>query len=156
MLAIPPASPFRLTKEEFIGRIEQALNKPFYDRLTPGQQAADGEFHAMVQADTPRLVAMNERHVAERGTLTLPGGKVAIMGQGEEQRLAKMGALNAPDVVAAYRLAVGYLTGPGGTAGRNFRRTTRQWFSVRSTLTWGAVLGRKLTPGAISKIRRSR
>lgn len=108
MLALPHDTPYRLTKDQFIERVEKALNRPHFDRLDDTRKQADRDFHAGVQQDEKRMTAMNQQYIKERGALTMPGNQVVVLNQTNQERLNKIGALNAPDVVADYRKAIGW------------------------------------------------
>lgn len=107
MLAFPPDTKFRLTREQFISHIETALNKGRFDKMTPEQQAADREFHAKLQADKPKLGQLNANYMQERAQMTLRGGAIAKLDGIEQAKLRGMGALNDKNVVQEYRQAVG-------------------------------------------------
>lgn len=107
MLALPPDTKFRLTREQFILHIETALNKGRYDKMTPEQKEADRAFHAALQADKPKLGRLNGRYMQERAQMTLRGGAIAKLDGIEQAKLRSLGALNHDALVREYRQAVG-------------------------------------------------
>lgn len=108
MLALPPDTPFRLTKDQFIERIERALNRSYFDRLDPAQRALDHAFHGTLQQDTAQLEVLNARYLQQRAALTLPDNKVVVLNTVQQGLLNKLGALNAPELVNGYRKIVGW------------------------------------------------
>lgn len=106
-LALPYTTEYRITESQAVAEIERVLNKEWFDaKLDDEAKAADEAWHALLQADTERLAAMNLDFMARRMKLTWRDNAVQTLTAAEQAVLQGIGALNTDAMLKSYCAAI--------------------------------------------------